>query len=206
MKPASSSKVRDLSSLVLRVSSQSRMKKMLRLTRHFPNSKRNSNKSRFMMPSQHPGRRVSKCLRTGKRSKSQPSLMRGARAENVNANLGHLKHLRKPKKTVTMALSKLTAKRDAVAKAEEVAAVADLTVAASIREKEKSTTITKVALAPTRTMRRRPPHLSNRLNQLPSLKRKYQSRWLFMGRSLTDGTLSSSENHSTNLHDQALVL
>jgi hypothetical protein len=105
-----------------------------------------------------------------------------------------------------MALSKLTAKRDAVAKAEEVAAVADLTVAASIREKEKSTTITKVGLAPTRTMCRRPPHLSNRLNQLLSLKRKNQSRWLFMGRSLTDGTLNSSENHSTNLHDQALVL
>ena len=206
MKPASSSKVKDLSSLVLRVSSQSRMKKMLRLTRHFPNSKRNSNKSRFMMPSQHPGRRVSKCLRTGKRSKSQLLLMRGVRAENVNANLGHLKHLRKPKKTVTMALSKLTVRRDAVEKAEEVAVEANPTVAASIRETEKSTTITKVALALTRTMLKRQLHLPNRLNQQPNLKRKNQSRWLSKAKSLRDGTLNSSENHSINLHDQALVL
>jgi hypothetical protein len=162
------------------------MKKMLRLIRDFLISKRNSNKSRSMMPSQHPARRENKCLRTGKRSKqSRPSLMRDVRVGN--ANLGHLKHLRRPKKTVTMALRQLTVKRDAVVRAERAAAEADPTVAASIREREKSTT--RVALAPTRM-----PHLSNRLNQQqPSLKRKNLLRWLSLARSLMDGAPCSSE-------------
>jgi len=180
------------------------MRKMLRLSRHLMNTKRDSNKSRSTMPSPHPARKVTKCLRTVKRSRSQPLLMRDVRA--VNASLGHSMHLRKPRKTVTMALSKLTVRRDAVEKAEEVAVEANPTVAASIRETEKSTTITKVALALTRTMRRRPLHLLNKLNQQPSLKRKNQSRWLSKAKSLRDGTLNSSENHSINLHDQALVL
>jgi len=180
------------------------MRKMLRLSRHLMNTKRDSNKSRSMMPSPHPARKVTKSLRTVKRSRSQPLLMRDVRA--VNASLGHSMHLRKPRKTVTMALSKLTVRRDAVEKAEEVAVEANPTVAASIRETEKSTTITKVALALTRTMLKRPLHLPNRLNQQPNLKRKNQSRWLSKAKSLRDGTLNSSENHSINLHDQALVL
>ena len=115
-----SSKGRNLSSQVSRVSSQSRMKKMLRLIRDFLICKRNSNnKSRSMMPSPHPARKVTKSLRTVKRSRSQLSQMRDVRA--VNASLGHSMHLRKPRKTVTMALSKLTVRRDAVEKAEEVA-------------------------------------------------------------------------------------
>ena len=124
----------------------------------------------------------------------------------VNASLGHSMHLRKPKKTVTTALSKLTVRRDAVEKAEEVAVEVNPAVAASIRETEKTITITKVALAPTRTMRTRPLHLPNRLNQQLSLKRKNQLRLLSKARSLRDGTLNSSENHSINLPDQALVL
>ena len=168
------------------------------------NTKRDSNKSRSMMPSPHPARKVTKCLRTVKRSRSQPSPMRDVRV--VSASLGHLNLSRKPRKTVTMGLSKLTVRRDAVVMAEEVAVEGNPIVAASIRETEKTTTITKVALALTRTMRTRPLHLLNRLNQQLSLKRKNQSRWLSKAKSLRDGTLNSSENHSINLHDQALVL
>jgi hypothetical protein len=207
MKQALSSKEKSLSSLVLRVSSQSRMKKMLRLIRGYLICKRNSKKkSRSMMQSQHPARKVSRSLKMVKRSRSQPSIMRNVKV--VNANLGHLKHLKKPKKTVTMALSKSMI-RGVVAKAEKVAAEAEAAVEVSIREREKSNTKPEVALAPTRMMRTRPlPHLSKILNLQLSLKRKSQLRYLSLTRSLMDGvTLHSSDgNHFTNLHDQALVL
>ena len=171
-----SSKGRNLSSQVSRVSSQSRMKKMLRLIRDFLICKRNSNnKSRSMMPNQHPARKVNMFLKMVKRRKNQHSIMRDVRVEN--ANLGHLKHLKKPKKTVTMALSKLKVKRDVVEKAEEEAVEAEVAVVVFTRE-TRSTTKTKEALAPTRTSRRRPLvlHLSNRLNPLLMLKRKSQLR------------------------------
>lgn len=175
MKQALYSKEKSLSSLVLRVSSQSRMKKMLRLIRGYLICKRNSKKkSRSMMQSQHPARKVSKSLKTVKRSKSQLSIMRDVKV--VNANLGHLKHLKKPKKTVTMALS-YSMIRDVVVKAVKVAAVAEAAVEASIREREKTNPKPEVALAPTRMMRTRPlPHQFKILNLQLSLKRKSQLR------------------------------
>jgi len=175
MKLALSSKEKSLSSLVLRVSSQSRMKKMLRLIRGFLICKRNSKKkSRSMMQSQYPARKASKCFKMVKKPRSQPSIMINVKV--VNANLGHLKHQKKPKKTVTMAL-RYSMKRDVVAKAVKVAAVAEVAVEASKREREKSNPKPEVALAQTRMMHSRPlPHLSKILNLQLSLKRKSQLR------------------------------
>ena len=127
LQAASSSKVRSLSSQVLRAFYQSRMKRMPKQTRIFLSIRTNSkNRSRFTMPNQLPARRVNMAL-PARRPKSLLILVRNVREENVN--LEPLKLLRRPKKIVMTASSMLKVTRDAVVKAEEADAEAEVVVA-----------------------------------------------------------------------------
>ena len=127
LQAASSSKVRSLSSQVLRAYYQSRMKRMPKQTRIFLSIRTNSkNRSRFTMPNQLPARRVNMALPV-RRPKNLLILVRNVREENVN--LEPLKLLRRPKKIVMTASSMLKVTRDAVVKAEEADAEAEVVVA-----------------------------------------------------------------------------
>ena len=103
------------------------MKRMPKQTRIFLSIRTNSkNRSRFTMPNQLPARRVNMALPV-RRPKNLLILERNVREENVN--LEPLKLLRRPKKIVMTASSMLKVTRDAVVKAEEADAEAEVVVA-----------------------------------------------------------------------------
>jgi len=155
LQAASSSKVRSLSSQVLRAFYQSRMKRMPKQTRIFLSIRTNSkNRSRFTMPNQLPARRVNMALPV-RRPKNLLILVRNVREENVN--LEPLKLLRRPKKIVMTASSMLKVTRDAVVKAEEADAEAEVVVATT--SQMRSTNAKDLARK----------KLSNLLNHLQSL-------------------------------------
>jgi hypothetical protein len=155
LQAASSSKVRSLSSQVLRAFYQSRMKRMPKQTRIFLSIRTNSkNRSRFTMPNQLPARRVNMALPV-RRLKNLLILVRNVREENVN--LEPLKLLRRPKKIVMTASSMLKVTRDAVVKAEEADAEAEVVVATT--SQMRSTNAKDLARK----------KLSNLLNHLQSL-------------------------------------
>ena len=155
LQAASSSKVRSLSSQVLRAFYQSRMKRMPKQTRIFLSIRTNSkNRSRFTMPNQLPARRVNMALPV-RRPKRLLILVRNVREENVN--LEPLKLLRRPKKIVMTASSMLKVTRDAVVKAEEADAEAEVVVATT--SQMRSTNAKDLARK----------KLSNLLNHLQSL-------------------------------------
>jgi len=103
------------------------MKRMPKQTRIFLSIRTNSkNRSRFTMRNQLPARRVNMALPV-RRPKNLLILVRNVREENVN--LEPLKLLRRPKKIVMTASSMLKVTRDAVVKAEEADAEAEVVVA-----------------------------------------------------------------------------
>lgn len=158
------SRVKSLSSQASRVFFQSRMSKMLRQTRVFLIIRRNSkNRSRSTMPSLHLERKVRLAMTLNPvrslRNLLSTTVVNAVRVESVSPEL--LKLLRKPKRTVTTALSKLMVKRDAVVKAEEAVAEAEVAVEASIREKTS-----RIAEAHARMTHKRLPLMKLQASQL----------------------------------------
>lgn len=152
----SSSRMKDPSSQVSRVCFLSRTRKMLRLTRVSLSIKRNSkSRSRSMTPSLPLARRVSKVLlkleRNPKSLLSTTMVVRDARV--ASASPEPLMLLKKPRRTVMMALSKLKEKRDAVAKAREEAVEEEVVVAASTRETTSSMSAEALARTTLRRLR-----------------------------------------------------
>lgn len=166
--------------------------------------RRNSkSRSRSTMPSQHHARRVSKAFphKLARRLRDPLSItaVRDVRVATdvrvVIANPEPSKPLRKSRKIVMKALSKLTVKRDVVAKEEEAVAEAEVAVVASIREKTSMSTEAHARMMHLRLPLRKP------LPSLFSKRRKRLLRLLSLTRTSGAGVKILSSDGPINLYN-----